>query len=159
MEDFCLWDKQSGESGKAFEAFCIYRDLGSKRSLTAVYTKLSKSRQLISRWKQKFDWDKRTAAYDKAIEDEAQKEAVRSLKDMLERHINISVQLQKKALEALARIKSEELSPREIREFIKLATELERQSRIYQTSDGEQESEEMTTVDIYIPKKEGDNHE
>lgn len=159
MENFCLWEKQSGESNQAFEAFCIYRDLGSKRSVSAVYTELSKSRQLISRWKQKFDWDKRAAAYDNAIENEARKEAVRSLKDMLERHIDISIQLQKKALEALARIKSEELSPRDIREFIKLAAELERQSRIYQTAGGEQETEETTTVDIYIPMKEGDNHE
>lgn len=78
---------------------------------------------------------------------------------MLERHIDISIQLQKKAMEALARIKSEELSPRDIREFIKLAAELERQSRIYQTAGGEQETEETTTVDIYIPMKEGDNHE
>lgn len=159
MEDFCIWEKQSGESAQAFEAFRIYRDLGSKRSVSAVYTELSKSRQLISRWKQKFDWDKRTAAYDKAIEDEARKEAVKSLKDMLERHIDISIKLQKKALEALSKIKSEELSPRDIREFIKLAAELERQSRIYQTSCGEQENEETTTVDIYIPQKEGDNHE
>ncbi len=120
---------------------------------------MSKSRQLISRWKQKFDWDKRAAAYDNAVETEARKEAVRSLKDMLKRHIDISVQLQKKAMEALARIKSEELSPRDIREFIKLAAELERQSRIYQTSGGEQETGETTTVDIYIPMKEGDNHE
>lgn len=78
MEDFCLWEKQSGESSQAFETFCIYRDLGSKRSVSAVYTELSKSRQLISRWKQKFDWDKRAAAYDNAIESEARKEAVRS---------------------------------------------------------------------------------
>lgn len=84
---------------------------------------MSKSRQLISRWKSTWNWDERVRAYDTALEREAHKEAVKNLKDMTSRHIKIAVQLQNKALEALQRVKVEDMSPRDIREYIKLATD------------------------------------
>ena len=46
------------------------------------------------------------------------------------RHINIARQLQTKALEALSSLDVEEMSPKDIKEFIKAATELERANRL-----------------------------
>lgn len=40
------WERQPGETEKAYEAFVAYRDLGAQRSVSAVSEKLSKSRQL-----------------------------------------------------------------------------------------------------------------
>lgn len=148
-----------GESTQAFEAFRTYRDLGLKRSNKAVSDTLSKSRQLISRWKATWNWDERVRAYDTALEREAHKEAVKNLKDMTSRHIKIAVQLQNKALEALQRVKVEDMSPRDIREYIKLATDLERLNRSSAATDNELEAEETTSVDIYMPEKEEDSHE
>ena len=71
-----IWERQPGESAQAFEAFKIYRDLGLKRSNQEVCKQLSKSRQLISRWKATWNWDERVRAYDNALEREAHKEAV-----------------------------------------------------------------------------------
>ena len=124
-----IWERQPGESTQAFEAFRTYRDLGLKRSNKAVSDTLSKSRQLISRWKSTWNWDERVRAYDTALEREAHKEAVKNLKDMTSRHIKIAVQLQNKALDALQRVKVEDMSPRDIREYIKLATDPERLNR------------------------------
>ena len=75
------------------------------------------------------------------------------------RHIKIAVQLQNKALEALQRVKVEDMSPRDIREYIKLATDLERLNRSSAATDNELEAEETTSVDIYMPEKEEDSHE
>ena len=50
------WERQKGESEKAFEAFVTYRDMGEKRTLTAVAEKLQKSGTLIRRWKSAWDW-------------------------------------------------------------------------------------------------------
>lgn len=154
-----IWERQPGESVQAFEAFKVYRDLGLKRSNQEVCKQLSKSRQLISRWKAAWNWDERVRAYDNALEREAHKEAVKNLKDMTSRHIRISVQLQNKALEALQKMKVEDMSPRDIREYIKLATELERLNRTSAVMEDELEADETTSVDIYMPEKEGNSYE
>lgn len=149
-----IWERQLGESTQAFEAFKIYRDLGLKRSNNEVCNQLSKSRQLISRWKSIWNWDERVRAYDNALEKEAHKAAIKNLKDMTNRHIRISVQLQNKALEALNSMKVEDMTPRDIREYLKLATDLERLNRISATIENEAEADQTTSIDIYMPEKE-----
>ena len=152
------WERQPGESEQAFEAFRIYRDLGMKRSNAEVCKQLSKSRQLISRWKSNYNWDERVRAYDNDLEKQQHAEAVKNLKDMTSRHIKIAMSLQRKALEALDRMKVEDMTPRDIKEYIKMATELERLNRL--TSAAKDENAEMTEdtrVDVYLPAKEGDN--
>ena len=152
------WERQPGESEQAYEAFAIYRDLGLKRSNQEVCARLSKSRQLISRWKANYNWDERARVYDNELQKEMHKEAVRNLKDMTDRHIKISMQLQKKALEALTNLSVEEMSPKDIKEFIKMATDLERLNRMSAAStDGDVDMDEGVHVDIYMPEKEADD--
>ena len=123
------WERQKGESEKAFEAFAVYRDMGKKRTLTAVAEKLQKSGSLIRRWKDRWDWVERVRAYDNDLEKEARAKAIKDRKDMSDRHIKIALQLQKKALEALNGLEVEAMSPKDIKEFIKMATDLERLNR------------------------------
>ncbi len=149
------WERQKGESGQAFEAFKLYRDSGLKRSVGKVAETLSKSRQLMSRWKATWDWDERVRAYDNELEKEARKEAARDLKGMTKRHIQISVQLQAKALEALKNMPVEDMSAKDIKEFIKLATDLERLNR--SSLAGKEEDETISQdndIEIYLPEKE-----
>lgn len=133
------WEQQPGESGPAFEAFSTYRDLGPGRTVSAVAGKLKKSDSLLRRWKNKWDWRQRTAAYDASIAEEARRKAVKDRRDMENRHIGIAMQLQKKALKALDLLEPEQMSPKDIREFFKMATELERLNRV---------SEEQRTAEV-----------
>ena len=48
------WERQPGESGPAFEAFAAYRDMGEKRTISAVARQLNKSGTLCHRWKLKY---------------------------------------------------------------------------------------------------------
>lgn len=123
------WERQKGESEKAFEAFAAYRDMGEKRTIVAVCKQLEKSRTLIDRWKDRWDWTERVRAYDNDLEKEARAQAIRDRKAMNTRHINIAMQLQKKALEALNGLSVENMSPKDIKEYIKMATDLERLNR------------------------------
>lgn len=123
------WERQQGESEKAYDAFATYRDMGAERSLQAVVEKLSKSRTLISRWSCQWNWVERVRAYDNELEKQAMAKAVKERKDMVKRHIDIALELQMTALKALGQMKLEDMSPRDIREFIKTATELERLNR------------------------------
>ena len=124
-----LWERQKNESEKAFEAFKIYRDMGQKRTVSAVVEKLGKSRSLIDRWKEQWNWKERVRAYDNELEKQAKEKAIKDYKAMTEQHIKIAVKLQKKALKAFDNLKIEEMSPKDIKEFIKMATDLERLSR------------------------------
>lgn len=123
------WERQPGESGPAFEAFAAYRDMGEKRTISAVARQLNKSGTLCHRWKLKYDWRARADAYDASIAEEARKQAVSERKKMQDRHIKMSLQLQRKAMEALEKIKPEEMTPKDVKEFLRLATELERMNR------------------------------
>lgn len=124
------WERQKGESGKAYEAFTIYRDMGTKRSVSAVSEQLSKSRQLISRWKSTWNWDERCRDWDNQIQLEAKKAASDELRKMSQRHIKIAMQLQSTAIQALANSDLKTMDPKNIIAFIKAATAIEKEGRI-----------------------------
>lgn len=146
-----LWERQKGESEKAYEAFSIYRDMGSERTLIAVAQRLKKSRTLIDRWSARWNWQERVLAYDNELQKEAKAEAAKELKEMTKRHIGIAVTLQKKALDALKELDTKEMSPRDIREYIKMATELERLNReLTESQNHEQEENDDDNVLAFI---------
>lgn len=124
------WERQKGESEKAYEAFTTYRDMGAKRSVSAVSERLSKSRQLISRWKSTWSWDERCREWDNQLQREAKKAAAEELRKMSQRHVKIAMQLQSAAVQALAATTPEDMDPRSIVAFIKAATAIEKEGRL-----------------------------
>lgn len=63
-DDIRPWDRQPGESSKAYEAFCVYRDAGTERTQLLVENALGKSKALVSRWAGAHDWVARSRAWD-----------------------------------------------------------------------------------------------
>ncbi len=123
------WERQKGESAQAYEAFSTYLNMGAERSTRAVARELGKSASLIQRWSREKEWQERVRAYENDLEREARKKAIADRKAMTERHIGIAMQLQKKALEALGSLSVEDMTPKDIKEYIKMATDLERLNR------------------------------
>lgn len=119
------WERQENESGKAYEAFACYRDMGADRSLRAVSKKLEKSFSLISRWSSDYDWQNRVMAYDNELEQQALAEKKKTAAETRKRQLQIAMQLEKRALEALKNIEPEDLSPKDVKEFLRLATDIE----------------------------------
>lgn len=62
--DLRSWDRQPGETSKAYEAFVIYRDAGPARSVRFVSEQLSKSQTVIKRWSSGNNWVERAAEWD-----------------------------------------------------------------------------------------------
>lgn len=62
------WEKQKGESIKAFEAFALYRDLSYGRTLPKVALTLKKSEGLLGTWSRKNQWVLRCEAYDMMVD-------------------------------------------------------------------------------------------
>ena len=108
------------------------------------------------------DWQERVRAYENELDKEARAQAVKGRKDMTERHIKIAMQVQKKALEALASLSVEDMSPKDVKEYIKMATDLERLNRMFeeQSSKGASDAPTQladTIVAAYQKRKEEGN--
>ena len=123
------WERQEGESVKAYEAFQCYLNLGETRSQRLVSEQLSKSRQLISRWSANYQWVERVAAYESDLQRQAHAEAVKKARQMADRHISIAMKMQQKALQALKEMDPRDIDPKNLVAFIREATKLERENR------------------------------
>ena len=127
-----LWERQKGESAKAFAAFAIYRDAGDTRGYTAVAQELNKSRTLVSRWGAKWQWQERLDAYLRRRDAEQLKAQHRAIEQMNERHANTAVLFQEKLLNKLREIDLDELKPRDLVKWFEAAVSVERAARAQQ---------------------------
>lgn len=99
------WDQRPNETGKAYAAFLVYRDLGVGRTSAEVGRQVGKSPELIRRWRKAHGWDERCAAWDGHLagaRDMAWLEATvatpSGLAAMNQRHLAVLQQIQQKAL-------------------------------------------------------------
>lgn len=99
------YDKLPDESSKAYEAFAIYRDMGTERSIEKAWKRYSQSDKrvpgYIGDWARNFNWVIRAAAYDEYVDAQARKvlerEAIKRRADMLKRHALLGKVLQQKS--------------------------------------------------------------
>ena len=93
-----LWDQKLGESAKAYEAFCVYRDLGSERSILKAAQKLLKSEGTLKRWAGRWNWTSRVDAWDTHISEQATKQAekaaIEAKREMDKRQITVCSSMQ-----------------------------------------------------------------
>jgi hypothetical protein len=106
-----IWERQMGESIKAFKAFNEYLMMGDERSLAKVREKCGKSLRLIERWSAKWRWVERVQAFE---DDQARvkvKANLKAIKEMNERQVKIALVYQSKVLEHLKKLDSMTLTP------------------------------------------------
>lgn len=132
-----LWGRQEGESGKAYEAFGVYRDMGAGRTVSAVARQLRKSRALIDRWKRQWNWAERARAYDRELERAAHEEALKAVREMSRRHIGMALRMQTKAMEGLRELKPGKMRTKDVVALLHEGTKLERDSRARMVEDTE----------------------
>jgi hypothetical protein len=84
------FEQQSGETAKAYAAFCTYRDMGPERSVRDVAQRLHKSVTVIGRWSSHYNWPERARSYDAAIDARAraatEQDAIERRRRMLAEH-------------------------------------------------------------------------
>ena len=157
MEKTNPWERLPNETQKAFEAFCVYRDLNEERSLQKAADNLGKSRGLLEGWSSKFEWVKRVAAWD-AERDRKELEAAEAqrIKDVLamrKRHANLAVDMLEKAAAALAEIPDDEIKAADISRMVDVASKLERISRgdVGEVVEERQGEPATPAVQFYMP--------
>ena len=151
------WERQENESEKAFSAFKAYLEM-ENRNICQLAKKLAKSRQLVDKWKQKYNWQERCIAWDKSLQEIEYKTAVKERKKMAKLHIAIAMSMQAKAVEALKKIDVSKLNASEIIRLFDTAVKIERLSRgeatfINSNQDNkvDEETNPINTIQRYIP--------
>ena len=157
-ENLRPWERQDGETEKAFSAFKAYLEM-EDRNVTSLAKRLSKSRQLLVNWKQKYNWQERCIAWDKSLQEIEYKTAVKERKKMAKRHIAIAMSMQAKAVEALKKIDVSKINTNEIIRLFDTAVKIERLSRgeaTFINSSKNDNCDEKTKVEIIddVPKFE-----
>lgn len=153
------WEQQEGESSKAYQAFCEYRDMGANRSIRKLAQKINKSVTWLGEWSKTYDWVKRCQAWDSEQDRIARQAQLDEIVKMRKRHAKIAETALEKVLEALASMDPEEMSNADITRMMDTASKLERISRgdvgdVIEERDG---GEALDPVQIYIPSNGREN--
>lgn len=130
------WERQPGESPKAFQAFATYRDLGPGRTIDAAYCTAKGlppgSRRAARRWftwSVQHRWVERVAAWD-AEQDRLRRErAAKELEEMHERHAAMAKAFIAKVVERIKTLDAAALTPRDMATWFDLAVRVERVAR------------------------------
>nr|WSZ96857.1 hypothetical protein OH820_15360 [Streptomyces sp. NBC_00857] len=122
------WERQSGESPQAFEAFAAYRDLGVTRSVAKVARELGKSTTLLFRWSKQYAWVMRATAYDRDQDRVFLAEQQQARRDIARRHAKLAQAFLGKAVARLQALDPRELSPAELLRYFQVAAEIERRA-------------------------------
>lgn len=154
-----VWERQPGETSKAYAAFCIYRDLGPERSLDkalATADKKPTNRRHWARWMEKYRWVERVRAYDDYLDRKKREEKEKAIIEMAERHARLAVAFQQKVVERLRELDPEQLSPGDLAKWLDVATKLERLSRGEPTEIGKQEVTLPAIVEVITDEESAD---
>lgn len=159
------WELQPEETSRAYEAFCIYRDLGPRRSMRETAEKLGKSQGLMEGWSTKYKWGERATAWDNEQDRIARKSQLEEIKKMRKRHADIASAMLVKAARALQRIPDDEIKAGDVSRMVETASKLERLSRgdVGDVIEERNGGDAIPAVQIYVPdngrNKREDNFE
>jgi hypothetical protein len=129
------WERQEGESARAFSAFVVYRDLPPEnRKIDAVrdqlYPQAPWAKDKLHRWAQEHHWQVRADAWMSKIDLERRQVQLETVRSMTARHIEAAIAMQLRGLSALRGLSNKaDLTAAEIRMLITEGAKLERLSR------------------------------
>ena len=122
------WERQEFESVIAYKAFKTFLEM-QERNIEAVATELSKSRETIMRWSEKYEWERRAALFDFFQAQAEKKNSEQEQKKMATNQINLGRMLQAEGVKAL---KEKDLTAEPvvvILKAIELGIQIERSAR------------------------------
>lgn len=159
------WERQKGETTKAFAAFVVYRNMQPlERSHAKTHRATGIPESTIAKWSAKYNWVKRVEAWDNEQDRQARAAQMEEIKSMRKNHANIASAMLVKAAQALQRIPPDEIKARDISMMVETASKLERISRgdsgdVIEQRDG---GTAISPVQFYIPdnkRSKGDEDE
>ena len=122
------WERQEFESVIAYKAFKTFLEM-QERNIEAVATELSKTREMVIRWSEKYEWERRAALFDFFQAQAEKKNSEQEQKKMATNQINLGRMLQAEGVKAL---KEKDLTAEPVAVILKaieLGIQIERSAR------------------------------
>ena len=138
-----VWERQPGESSRAFAAFVAFRDLPTNnRTLRAVrdllYPDSPWAERTITRWAQEFRWIERVTSWENEVDRQKLSVQMETIRTMTQRHVEQAVKLQEKGIMALEKLTADTISASDARLLVTEGAKLERLARGQSTEKYEQ---------------------
>lgn len=120
------YDRQPEDTTKGWAAFCVFRDMGPQRSCAKVANELGLHSVQVEHWSRRFRWQERIQHWQRAQDDAFAAARSEHLNRMAKRHVAIAMTMQDKLYARIKTISPDNLTPREVAQWVKVATDLER---------------------------------
>jgi hypothetical protein len=102
-----IYERLPNETGPAWAAFCVFREMGPERTQAATCRSIGKSQGHIHNWAKKYRWKARAAAWDAYVDQHNRLSEVKAVAAMKERQLEISILEQEIAKKELIKLKKE----------------------------------------------------
>ncbi len=103
--------------------------MSTERRLKKVAEKCGKNNRLIARWSTEHHWRARAWQHDCGLDAVRIKTRKDSIAELSKRHADLAASVLQKAAKRLESLDAAELSPRDIAQILRVAVEIERNSR------------------------------
>jgi hypothetical protein len=127
-----MWERQTTDTDKSWEAFEIYRAMGPSRSLAKVAQQLGKSTPLMERWSRNHSWAARVASWDRHEARTINERILLGTAEMRSRLVNQALSLQARAQARILRMSDTEIAalrPNEVVALMRAGSDIERRAR------------------------------
>lgn len=122
------WERQECESTIAYKAFQVFLEM-PERDLDTVALELSKTRETIIRWSEKYEWERRAALFDFFYSQTEKRNSAQEQRKMAAQQISLGRLLQAEGVKAL---REKDLSAEPVAVILKaieLGIQIERSAR------------------------------
>jgi len=131
------WDRQPGESSRAYAHFCLYRDMGVSRSLRTLekVDGCTSGYRQLGRWSSRWRWVERCEAYDDYLEYQRRLQQEKERREMSKRHAKMGMLAQSFAVRKLEKMANrieqdeEHVSPADVARILDIGVKVERLAR------------------------------
>jgi hypothetical protein len=123
-----IYYRLKGESGQAYEAFQVYRDLGLGRSQKKAAKQLGKHPRLLGGWSSKWSWMQRVQRYDADEEQQFVKGTRELRKRQRVEDAETARRIKKAVAERLESIDPKTLTPNQLIKWYEVGVKMERLS-------------------------------
>lgn len=123
------WAPQPDETALAYASFCVYRDLGPKRTVAQAGRECGRDASTLRDLSARHSWVERAFAYDTWLDNRAVEELAHGRIAMRKAHVGIAEMAREKILARLEMMKPEEMSVRDLAVWLDLSVKIERQAR------------------------------